>query len=260
MSNFYHLIQGDCLKVLPKMKSETIDLVFADPPYNIGGRGGTHVNWNEKNFKSIKAKWDNISEEDFTFLNMKFIEESYRLLKIGMSIFITGTFHNIFNVKSILDSLNYKFRNFITWYKPNAMPMQAAHFGYFAYSCEYICFYTKGKDRIKTWNYDLLKSLNNGLQMRDLFTIRLYRDKKWNTPSQKPEELLKILILATTNEGDVVLDPFLGSGTTMKVCQDLKRSCIGIEINPEYCDIIKKRCFGRQFLDHQVKYKFEVSE
>lgn len=258
MKNFYRLIQGDCLRVLPMLEDESVDLIFADPPYNIGKRGAKMI-WEEKSFHIIDAKWDNIDEKKYSELLKSFIKESVRISKWGGSIFITGTSHNIFQVRQYLENEDLRFRNFITWFKPNAMPLRNADKGFFAYSCEYVCFYTKGqKEKIRTWNYNLLKEMNGGKQIRDMWSIKVCVNNKWGVPAQKPEELLKLIILATTRENDIILDPFLGSGTTMKVCQDLKRSCIGIEINPDYCEIVKKRCFGRQFLDREVEYQFEV--
>ena len=234
------VIQGDCLEVMKDIPDNSVDLVVTDPPYNIGKRG-LYKEWKEKNFKSIKEKWDNISEKDFKELYVNFIKECYRVLKKGGSIFISGTFHSIFDVKQILDSNGFRFRNFITWFKPNAMPMSASYEGFFAYSSEYICFYTKGNVRIKVWNYENIKKLNGGKQLRDTWILKTRTDAERLHPTQKPTSLYKILITACSNPNDVILDPFLGSGTTAVVAKMMNRRFIGIEISPEYCKIAEER-------------------
>ena len=124
------------------------------------------------------------------------------------------------------------------------MPIKfAKQIGCYAYSCEYILYITKGK--CKVFNYDQLKKMNQGNQMRDMWSIKTCQDTKSGHPTQKPLQLLERIILASSNENELVLDPFLGSGTTAVACKRSKRNYIGIEINPKYCEMAQQRIEGQ---------------
>jgi len=227
------IIQGDCLEVLKTFPDKSVDLIFADEPYKISDKGKFEIK--EKSYKRVNVEWDK------KLVDRMWVDECARILKDGGAFYATGTFHNIFSLRDRFESNSYlTFRNFITWFKPNAMPIKfAKQVGIFAYSCEYVLYFSKGKP--KTFNYDLLKDINNGNQMRDLWVIRTGQDKKTGHPTQKPKELLRRIILASTNEGELVLDPFVGSGTSVVVAKELKRHFVGIDINPFYVKMTEDR-------------------
>ena len=232
------LYQGDCLDLLKEIDSESIDMIYIDPPYNCGIK---KFEIKEKSYKRISQKWDSYSKEDYKNLIMNCFKESYRVLKNGGTILVSGMFQNAFdNHLWLRDDIGFTFRNFITWFKPNAMPIKfAKQIGVYAYSCEYINYFTKG--RTKTFNYDIAKSMNDNKQQRDLLTFRVCKDKKTGHPSQKPLSLMEYLIKIHSNENDLVLDYFAGSGTTLVACKKLNRNFIGIEKSSEYCEMSKIR-------------------
>lgn len=227
------IIHGDCLEIMKQMPDKSVDLVVADPPYGISAKGRFDIP--EKHYYRVNQEWD------MTQPTPEWMKEVERILKDGSCVYITGTSHNIFDVRNYLESeTELKFQNFITWFKPNAMPIKfAKNRGVWAYSCEYILYYSKGK--VKTFNYDDLKQSNGGKQHRDLITLKTCQDDKTGHPTQKPLRLFRKLVMASSKEGDLVVDPFCGSGTTGVVCRELKRQFIGIELNPEYVEMAKQR-------------------
>ena len=231
------VICGDCFKILKSMPTDIIDLIFADPPYGISKKGRFEIP--EKNYKRIFTEWD-MKEPDY-----KWIDECLRILKKGRAIYISGTHHNIFKIRQyIIEKYSENWiRNIITWFKPNAMPIKfAKQIGCYAYSCEYILYITKGKCLF--FNYDELKKINKGNQMRDMWEIVVGQDNRGRNPyhpTQKPLELLKRIIIASSKKNEIILDPFLGSGTTAVASKELNRQFIGIEINPEYCQKSDRR-------------------
>lgn len=233
------IICDDCLNILKEIPDESIDLIVTDPPYNVSNKGKFEIK--EKQYKRICEEWDVFTKEEYLKFTIQWLKECNRVLKNGGAIYVTGAFHNIFDTFIIMrDEINFTFRNFITWFKPNAMPIKfAKNIGCFAYSCEYICYFSKGK--VKTFNYDLLKEINGGKQMRDIIQLSISQNKKIKHPSKKPLELIELFIKASSNEGDVVLDPFIGSGTTAVACKKLNRNYIGIEKNENYYQIANER-------------------
>lgn len=210
---------------------KSVDCIITDPPYGINGAGFV---WKEKSYKRIDAKWDK-QEPDYIW-----IDECIRLIKDGGAIYITGTQHNIFNVKNYLDSRGMNFNNFIVWHKPNGMPIKyAKQLGIFAFSCEYILYYSKGKPL--NFQYNSLKAQNNGKQQRDFIILNTCEDLKSGHPSQKPLKLMRKFIIASSKEGDIILDPFAGSGTTCVACKQLNRKYIGIEKEEEYIIMAERR-------------------
>jgi len=234
----------DCLEGLKLIDNESVDLVFADPPYGINGAGSEIP---EKNYKRIGAEWDKVEP------NYVWMDEAIRTLKDGGAIYITGTHHNIFNVKNYLDGKEQMiFKNFITWYKPNVMPIKMAKMmGIWAYSCEYILYYSKGKP--KNFQYDDLKQLNNGIQHRDIIMSNTCEDDKAGHPSQKPLRILRKIVTASSKENDLVLDPFMGSGTTAVACKQLRRNFIGFELSQKYVDIANKRLSQETIFDYVLE-------
>lgn len=226
----------DCFTYLSKLLDAQVDMFFCDPPYNASK--SKPLIWKEKSYKKINEEWDKI--DDLDGFNHQWIEAIIPKMKEGGVIFITCSFHNINSLLNVLNNTELKFRNIITWFKPNAMPMQSANHGYFAYSCEYILFYSKGKINHR-WNYEWIKKENGGIQKRDLFNFKVCQDKKSGHPSQKPLSLLKYLIQTCTKEKEVVGDIFMGSGTTALASKQLNRNFIGCDINKEYVEMAQKR-------------------
>lgn len=229
------VLQGDTFDILPKMPDESVELVLCDPPYNASRKEPT--NFEIKNFKTIKEDWDFI--EDLDGFNLKWIKESERLLKEGGVVYVTSSHHNLFSLRKAFDETELRFRNMLIWYKPYRMPTKFAYVGYYGFSCEYILFYTKGK--IKTWNYEWMKSQNRGKQQTDLLVFNTVDCERYDHPCQKPIKLMRYLIQTCTKEGDVVLDPFAGSGTSLVAAKNLGRKYIGIEREEKYVAMINKR-------------------
>ncbi len=237
----YRLFQGDSIKLLQSFPDESIDLIFADPPYFLSNGGVTCKNGSMVPVK--KGAWDESKgvEEDFRFQNA-WLKESKRILKPNGSLFVSGTRHNIFSVGFSMQRLGYRLLNDITWYKPNPPPNLACR--YFTHSSETVIWAARDERTKWTFNYKLMKRLNGGKQMKSVWSILPPRkDEKQlgKHPTQKPVELLERIVLAASRPGEVVLDPFSGSGTTGIAARRLGRRYIGIELNPEYADLAVQR-------------------
>ena len=236
------LYNEDCFKILPHLESNSIDCIITDPPYFLSNDGitckaGKMVSVN-------KGAWDKRKgfDEIFSF-NLNWIEESYRLLKEGGTLWVSGTFHNIYIIGSILDSMDdLKILNNITWIKTTPPPNLSCRF--FTHSTETILWVRKGKKSKHYFDYELMKKTNDGKQMKDVWTIGRpkKKEKKFGKhPTQKPEEIIERMILSSTKEKDVVLDMFNGSGTTGVVSLRNNRKYIGIELEKEYYRLTEKR-------------------
>lgn len=244
----HKLIIGDALEELPKIPDESVDLVFADPPYNMSKKKG--LGWKYSNHITMQEEWDIFSKDDYLQFNQKWIKECLRILKHGGSLWVCGSFHNIYQVGFILQHLEgVKINNSIVWFKPNAQPNITCRM--FTESTEHLIWASKnGNGKKWKFNYEATKNLIHddlnpkGKQTRNVWWIPLTpKSEKWagGHPTQKPLELLRRVILSCTNEGDTVLDPFLGSGTTSVVAKMLNRNSIGIEKEKKYLNIIRKR-------------------
>ena len=248
MKTVHKIILGDALKVLKTIPDNSVDLVFADPPYNMSKKNG--LGWKYSKHITMQEEWDMFSKEDYFKFNKEWLGECFRVLKHGGSLWVSGSFHNIYQTGFIIQEFfpDIKINNSIVWFKPNAQPNITCRM--FTESTEHLIWATKNGDG-KKWkfNYEWSKNIedninNKGKQTRNVWSIPLTpKSEKWagNHPTQKPEELLKRIILACTNEGDIVLDPFIGSGTTSAVAKLYGRNSIGIELNKKYISIIKKR-------------------
>lgn len=232
------LLNRDCINVLKKIKDNKIDLIFADPPYFLSNNGLTIHSG--KIVSVNKGEWDKKENyKDIHLFTKTWIKECYRILKIGGSIWISGTQHNIFDIREALIEMGFKIQNIVIWHKIDPPPLIFK--SKFKFSYEFIIWACK--DRCKTFNYQDMYKVDNE-EMHDVWNIQAVKmnEKKFGYhPTQKPEELLDRIIKATSNEGDMVLDPFMGSGTTCFVAKKLKRNFIGIEKNPEYYKIAKQR-------------------
>lgn len=236
------LFLADTFEALTKMKSECIDLIFADPPYflsndGISCSGGKAVSVN-------KGDWDKIGSfsEKHEF-NRNWIRLCKRVLKPNGTLWVSGSLHNIYSVGMALEQEGFKIINNITWQKTNPPPNLACRC--FTHSTETILWAKKDDIHARhCFNYDLMKTLNNGKQMKDVWTgsITNSMEKQYGKhPTQKPVYLLERILLASSKENDIVLDPFCGSSTTGVACKKLNRFYIGIDNNPDYLDLSRER-------------------
>lgn len=242
------------MKVLNnEIEKESIDLIFADPPYNLSGNG-LHWKGNKTggDWYMVNEEWDRMTAPEYLQFTRKWIGGAYKVLKERGSIYISCTFHNIAEVMIVLKQLDFKINNIITWQKTNAMPNMTRRV--FTHSTEFVVWAVKGKKWI--FNYEELRKMNPDKQkdgsikqMRDVWQLPLVqgkerikgKDNRAIHPTQKPEEILRRIILASSNKGDIVLDPFLGSGTTAFVAKKLGRNWIGIENDKKYFKVAEDR-------------------
>ena len=235
---------GDTIEILSRLPENSVDLVFADPPYGLSKAKG--LSWAFSKHVTLQESWDMFTQDDLYKFNLQWISEALRVLRPGGSFWACGSFHNIYQIGFIMQSLGMRINNSIIWFKPNAQPNITTRM--FTESTEQLIWGVKNHSSIKwTFNYKDMKEMNGGKQMRNMWTIPVTPRKEklaGDHPTQKPIELLKRVILSSSMEGDTVLDPFLGSGTTSLVAEMVGRNSVGIEISPEYMDIIRKRMDG----------------
>ena len=240
--NDFTLILGDSLEELKKIKSKSIDMIFADPPYFLSGDGITCSGGKIVSVK--KGGWDKkIDIKEKHKFNKKWIRLCKRVLKDNGTIWISGTMHNIYSIGMALEEEGFKIINNITWKKLNPPPNISCRA--FTHSTETILWAKKDiKNAKHKFNYETMKTMNDGKQMKDVWETSLTKpsEKKYGKhPTQKPIELLKRIIIASTDEGDLILDPFNGSGTTGIVANLLNRKYIGIEKEKDYLDLTIRR-------------------
>ncbi|MBM3246844.1 MAG: site-specific DNA-methyltransferase [Candidatus Omnitrophica bacterium] len=235
------LFLEDCFNVLPHIQENSVDMVFADPPYFLSNGGITcHAG---KMVSVNKGKWD-ISkglEENFHF-TLRWLRECQRILTPNGTIWVSGTAHIIYTIGSAMQSLGYKILNDIAWFKVNPPPNLSCR--YFTHSTETIIWAAKNKSSKHYFNYDLMRKMNNGKQMLSLWSIKATGplEKIYGKhPTQKPLELLNRIVLASTKPGDIVLDPFSGSSTTGIAAFRERRQFIGVELEEEYLKVSLKR-------------------
>ena len=248
------IYNGNCIDVLNNNVDEkSIDLIFADPPYNLSGNG---LKWKGNktggDWYMINEQWDKMTAPEYIKFTWKWLSACDRVLKDTGSIYVACSYHNIAEVMITLKQRNFKINNIITWHKTNAMPNMTRRV--FTHSTEFVVWAVKGSGWI--FNYEKMKEINsekqkdgNPKQMRDIWQLPLVQGKERLRgddgralhPTQKPEEMLKRIILAGSNTRDIVLDPFLGSGTTTFVAKKYKRRWIGVEEKKEYVDIAMER-------------------
>lgn len=246
----FTLYLGDSLKLLKTFPSESVDLVFADPPYFLSNDGFTvHAG---KRISVNKGSWDksNGVKNDFEF-HLAWIKEIKRLLKPNGTIWISGTYHSIYSCGFALLLSGYKILNEVIWYKPNASPNLSCR--YFTASHETLIWARKDKNARHTFNYNDMKNGNwhkydflkkPGKQMRSVWAIstpKPYEKKFGKHPTQKPLQLLERIILASSKPNDLVLDPFTGSSTTGIASILHNRKFIGIDTERKYLELSIKR-------------------
>ncbi|WP_243344512.1 site-specific DNA-methyltransferase [Anaerococcus sp. AGMB09787] len=233
------IFNQDAFTVLPKIKSDSIDLIVTDPPYFLSNDGITCKSGKVSSVN--KGDWDKakIPVETFYF---EFLKESKRILKPNGSIWVFGTMHNIYYIGYLMNKLKFKILNNITWQKTNPAPNLSCRM--FTHSTETILWAKKSSKSKHYFNYELMKELNNGKQMKDVRTTSTVskKEKRFGYhPTQKPISIIERIVLASSAENDLVLDCFMGSGTTLEACIKLDRRAIGIEKEKEFYDIAKNR-------------------
>lgn len=245
----FTLYHGNCLDILKQIPDNSIDMVFADPPYMLSN-GGFSIQ-SGKRVCVNKGEWDksNGFSADFKFQN-EWIESCKRILKPSGTIWISGTYHSIYQCGFALQLNGYHILNDIAWYKPNAAPNLSCRF--FTASHETLIWARKDKKAKHTFNYESMKNgqwtedflKKPNLQMRSVWAINTPKasEKTFGKhPTQKPFDLLRRIVLASTNQGDTILDPFTGSSTTGLAAFFYKRKFIGIDIEEKYLDLSIKR-------------------
>ena len=255
-----YLYSGDCIDIMKnKLQADSFDMVFADPPYNLSGKDLKLIgNKTGGDYHKINENWDNMTDADYERFTDKWIFFCYDLLKHHGSVYICCSMHNIGTIINSVKKSKMNIKNIITWYKTNAMPSITKRI--FTHSTEFLIYATKNSNWV--FNYNDLKDINperqkNGelKQMRDVWSIPITQGKerlksdngKTLHPTQKPEELVKRAIIASSNEGDLILDPFMGSGTTAVVAERFNRKWIGIEKDSRYRKHALARIRGNRY-------------
>lgn len=244
------LYKGDCLELLPQMEPETFDMVFADPPYLLSNDGITcHAG---KMVSVNKGEWDRSQgvEQDHEFV-MEWLSACKRVMKPDATIWVSGTHHIIYSVGFAMQKLGFKILNDIVWYKVNPPPNLSCR--YFTHATEIILWAARDEHSRHRFNYEEMKALDNapfdgpGKQMKSIWAIMPPRreEKEFGKhPTQKPIRLLNRIIRASTAPGDLILDPFVGSGTTAISALINGRRCVGIDTSEEYLRMAALRLAG----------------
>ena len=246
----WQLFLGNSLELLKKIPENSVDMVFADPPYNLSNGGFTCQSG--KRVSVDKGSWDQSKgpEEDFAF-HRQWIKACYRILKPEGTLWVSGSYHSIYACGYAIQLEGFKILNDISWFKPNASPNLSCR--YFTASHETLIWARKDPNARHTFNYQEMKMgdwheadkiKRDGKQMRSVWSLPTPRKKEKTQgkhPTQKPLSLLKRIVLASTNLGDIVVDPFAGSSTTGLAAYQYERQFIGIERDPEYLDISIRR-------------------
>jgi modification methylase len=249
------IIVGDCIEELRRLPAGSVDLVFADPPYNLQLANELYRPDNSR-VDAVDDDWDKFgSFAAYDAFTRDWLSACRRVLKPTGSLWVIGSYHNIFRVGTVLQDLGFWVLNDVVWRKTNPMPNFRGR--RFTNAHETLIWASMGPKARYTFNYDAMKALNEDLQMRSdwLFPIcsgaeRLREEGGRKThPTQKPEALLHRIILASSHEGDVVLDPFLGSGTTAVAAKRLRRNFIGIERDQTYADAAQARLDALEAFD-----------
>lgn len=241
------ILSGDCVAQMNALPENSVDLVFADPPYNLQLKGDLHRPDNSK-VDAVDDAWDQFSSfRAYDRFTKDWLAAARRVLKPNGAIWVVGSYHNIFRVGSAMQNAGYWILNDVVWRKSNPMPnfrgmrLTNAH--------ETLIWASKKEASKYTFNYEALKALNEGIQMRSDWVLPIctgherLKDENGDKahPTQKPESLLHRVLVGTTNPGDVVLDPFFGTGTTGAVAKMLGREFIGIERESKYRKVAENR-------------------
>ncbi len=264
------IVVGDCIESMNALPPNSVDLIFADPPYNLQ-LGGDLTRPDNSHVDAVNNEWDKFASfaayDEFT---RAWLKAARRILKEDGAIWVIGSYHNIFRVGTAVQDLGFWILNDVVWNKANPMPnfkgtrLTNAH--------ETLIWATRSEKQKKyTFNYDALKTANDDVQMRsDWWTLPICSggermkndDGRKSHPTQKPEALLHRIIVGTTNPGDVILDPFFGTGTTGAVAKLLGRNFIGLERDADYIDVATRRianvrALGAEDIEVQTSKKSE---
>jgi len=250
--NNFTLYHGNCIEVLDSLPAGSVDMIFADPPYFLSS--GSFTCHSGKRVSVKKGDWDlsNGTKENFEF-HRSWLAACKRVLKENGTIWVSGTYHSIYQCGVALEVNGYHFLNDIAWFKPNAAPNLSCRF--FTASHETLIWARKDKKAKHTFNYHVMKNgkweedflKKDGLQMRSVWSIGTPKpaEKRFGRhPTQKPLDLLRRIVLASTNKGDIILDPFTGSSTTGIAAVSNDRKFIGIDTEHKYLDLSIKRFEG----------------
>jgi site-specific DNA-methyltransferase (adenine-specific) len=235
------IFQGDCLEILAKIPEACVDLIFADPPYFLSNNG---ITCHAGRMVSVnKGDWDRSRGADANHeFNRAWLAACQRVLKPNGTIWVSGTSHVIHSVGFAMQQLDFKLLNDISWVKPNPPPNLSSR--YFTHATETIIWAAKNKKSRHAFNYKLMKETNRGKQMKSVWEVLPpSREEKLfgKHPAQKPVALLERIILASSNEGDLVLDPFMGSGTTAVAALRLSRQVFGIDFDQAWIHMTRVR-------------------
>jgi len=250
------IINGDSLGELKKIPDETFDLIFADPPYNLQLKNKL-IRPDRSKVDAVNDKWDKFENfQSYDNFTIGWLKECKRLLKKNGTIWIIGSYHNIFRVGSKIQDLGFWILNDVIWNKNNPMPNFRGT--RFTNAHETLIWASKNKDSKYTFNYQSLKCLNDDLQMRSTWNLPICNGKerlkdkgKKIHSTQKPESLLYRIILSSSNKNDYILDPFLGSGTTAVVAKKLGRIFYGIEKEKTYFKAANKRLNSTKVIEDE---------
>src|SRR5580692_2473052 len=241
------IITGDCLAEMARLPAGSVDLVFADPPYYLQLNGELHRPDNSR-VDGVEEAWDKFADfAEYDRFTRDWLAACRRLLKPSGALWVIGTYHNIFRIGAALQDLGFWILNDVVWRKSNPMPNFRGR--RFTNAHETLLWCARDRDARYTFNYEAMKALNDELQMRSDWLIPIcggqerLRDEtgKKAHPTQKPEALLHRVLLASSRPGDIVLDPFCGTGTTGAVARRLGRRFIGIERDPAYAALARAR-------------------
>ena len=252
------IVDGDCIEAMRAMPANSVDLIFADPPYNLQLRGDLHRPEGSR-VDAVDDAWDKFASfEAYDTFTRAWLAEARRLLKPNGAIWVIGSYHNVFRMGAELQNQGFWILNDVIWRKSNPMPnfkgkrLTNAH--------ETMIWASKSEDSRYTFNYEALKALNEGIQMRSDWVLPIctgherLKDEAGDKahPTQKPMSLLHRVLVGTTNPGDVVLDPFFGTGTTGAVAKMLGRDWIGIEREAAYRKVAERRLSETRRLDRDA--------
>ncbi len=248
IENRYRIYNGDCIEVLKKIPKKSVDLIFADPPYNLQLKNELYRP-NQTKVDGVDDQWDKFdTNEQYDKFTKNWLEACREVMNDEATIWVIGSYHNVFRVGKIMMDLGFWILNDVQWHKSNPMPnFRGVRF---TNATETMIWAKKSETQKKyTFNHNVMKQLNGGKQMTSVWNIALCTgherikgdDGKKAHSTQKPEELLKRVILSSSKEHDIVLDPFSGSGTTCAVAKKLNRCAIGIEKEIKYVEVSKKR-------------------
>src|SRR5580700_709386 len=241
------IVIGDCVAAMAALPAASVDLVFADPPYNLQLKGDLKRP-DDSRVDAVDDDWDKFASfADYDAFTRAWLSACRRVLKPAATLWVIGSYHNIFRVGAILQDLGFWILNDVVWRKSNPMPNFRGR--RFTNAHETLLWCAADREARYTFNYEAMKALNDELQMRSDWLIPICGgperlkgdDGKKAHPTQKPEALLHRVLMASSRPGDIVIDPFCGTGTTGAVAKRLGRRFLGIERDPSYATLARQR-------------------